>query len=309
MRIKNQNKIDNHMRFFFFIALTFTMNILTAQESTADLSYFPKTPFNAVVVQNDTSETGTVFEKIVIDGYDDRFPFYYIQPENNPDNRCIILLHGGNGSKDTWMIARNSESNKFTRLKDSLLSLGFALIIPDMKYAGERSYELDFGRRDSLLRSGQFKKWSDYFTTTVKDVRIIMDYVESRSVGSPMTFHAVGTSMGGMITFLLNAADNRLQSVVVVVPPLILRKVSEWLGLKDTITGDKLDSIHDLFRYTNLQQSPVCLLMANADDLYTEQEAKDFFDQITVEGKIFKIYDSGHSVPDFFTKDVIEFLK
>ena len=294
------------------ILFTFLLsdNILDAQDLTADFSYFPRTEYNEAVVQNDTSKTGTIFEKIVIDGYDSRFPFYYIQPENNPDNRCVILLHGGNANKDIWIRARNSESSNLTRLKDSLLSLGFALIIPDMKYSGERSYELDFARWNSLLKSKQFQKISDFFTTTVKDVRIIMDYIESRSVESPMTFTAAGMSLGGTVTFLLNAADKRLQSVVVTLAPItILGKMSERLDLKDTETGDKLDSVLDLFRYANMQESPVCLLMANADPYYTEQEAREFFDQITVEGKVFKIYDSGHSVPDFFIDDVIEFLK
>ena len=293
----------------YFLALVFTVNIGKAQESTADLSYFPKTQFNAVVVQNDTSETGTIFEKIVIDGYDSRFPFYYIQPENNPDNRCVILLHGGNGNKDDWIYARNSESNKFTTLKDSLLSLGFALIIPDMRYSGERSYEIDFASSRSLLGSKQVQAYSDLFTTTVRDIRIIMDYVESRTTESPITFNAVGYSLGGSVTILLNAADNRLKSVVVAVPPLVLRKLRNWFGITDNETADKLNSVFDLFRYTKIQKSPVCLLMANADQYYTEQEARDFFDQITVEGNVFKIYDSGHSIPDFFIEDVIEFLK
>lgn len=293
----------------YLLALVFTANIVNAQELTADLSYFPKTQFNAVVVQNDTSKTGTIFEKIVIDGYDSRFPFYYVQPKNNPDNRCVILLHGGYGNKDTWIVSRKSESSKFTRLKDSLLSLGIALIIPDMKYSGERSYEIDFAYSSSLIRSQQFQKYSDLFTTTVKDIRIIMDYVESRTAESPMTFNVVGMSLGGMVTILLNAADKRLQSVVVAVPPLMLGKMSHWFVMNGTEAGDKLDSVLDLFRYANIQQSPVCLLMANADQYYTEPEARDFFNQITVEGKVFKIYESGHSVPDFFINDVIDFLK
>ena len=85
--------------------------------------------------------------------------------------------------------------------------------------------------------------------------------------------------------------------------------MSERLDLKGTEAGDKLDSVLDLFRYAKMQQSPVCLLMANADTYYTEEEARDFYDQISVEGKVFKIYESGHSVPDFFIEDVIEFLR
>ena len=111
------------MRLFLLLfTLVFMCNISTAQEHTADYNYIPNDGFNESIVKNDTSDTEEVFQKIVIDGYDSRFPFYLIQPENNPKNRFVILLHGGGGTKESWLRASSSLSTKYVRLKDSLLS-------------------------------------------------------------------------------------------------------------------------------------------------------------------------------------------
>ncbi|NNL92665.1 MAG: hypothetical protein HKO66_10560 [Saprospiraceae bacterium] len=137
-------------------------NISNAQEHTADFSYYPNDGFNESIVKNDTSDIGEVFQKIVIDGYDSRFPFYLVQPENNPKNRFVIILHGGGSTKDSWIHASRSLSTKYVRLKDSLLSLGFAVVIPEYKYYGERSYEIDFIHPNELLRKKDYRKFQTH---------------------------------------------------------------------------------------------------------------------------------------------------
>ncbi|NNE14018.1 MAG: hypothetical protein HKN51_03525 [Saprospiraceae bacterium] len=137
-------------------------NISNAQEHTADFSYYPNDGFNESIVKNDTSDIGEVFQKIVIDGYDSRFPFYLVQPENNPKNRFVIILHGGGSTKDSWIHASRSLSTKYVRLKVSLLSLGFAVVIPEYKYYGERSYEIDFIHPNELLRKKDYRKFQTH---------------------------------------------------------------------------------------------------------------------------------------------------
>ena len=297
------------MRLLLFI-FVLTGNISNAQELSADFSYYPKTDFSEVVVKNDTSETGEIFQKIVIEGFDARFPFYLIQPKNNPQNRYVILLHGSGGSKNSWTIPSNELTTKYVKLKDSLLSIGYAVIIPDSKYSGERSYEIDFAHLRSLHTPQNGQKSINLFTTTVKDVRIIMDYLESRTGKTPCTFYAIGYSMGGKMAIQLNSVDNRLKAVVACVPPIgAVRILNKRFGLTGTELDDKLLSVHDLFRYAKIQKAPICLLVGNTDRYYTEQEAKEFFDQITVKGKSLKIYESGHHLPASFIAGAINYIK
>ncbi|NNL16983.1 MAG: hypothetical protein HKO81_10125 [Flavobacteriaceae bacterium] len=288
--------------------LVFTCNISIAQEYTADLNYVPNGEFNESIVKNDTSDLGEVFQKIVIDGFDSRFPFYLIQPQNNPKNRFVILLHGSGGTKESWIRASGSLTTKYVKLKDSLLSLGFAVIIPEYKYYGERSYEIDFAKTGVFWRTKDYRRSLNMFTTTVRDIRIIMDYLESKSEQTPIIFHAIGYSRGGKIAILLNSADNRLKSVVACVPYFMggrfIRKSSADPELKSNLL-----SVHDLFRFGKLQKSPICILVGNTDENYTIQEVEDFYNQLTLEGNSLKIYDAGHYLPESFIADAINFIE
>tara|TARA_R110002126_G_scaffold100272_5_gene231744 strand:- start:735 stop:1130 length:396 start_codon:yes stop_codon:yes gene_type:complete len=114
-------------------------SISFAQEEITYLSYYPKVEYNAKVAESNTSDDGSMFEKIVIDAFDSRVPFYVIKPEINKTNKFVILLHGITGSKENWVNPTSSLSKKYVKLKDSLVSIGYNVIIPDAKYHGERS--------------------------------------------------------------------------------------------------------------------------------------------------------------------------
>ena len=290
----------------FTITLVLISNISIAQGVTADLSYYPKTEFNAEVVQKYTSKTGNTFKKIVIDGFDSKIPFYFIQPKNNDNNRFVILLHGLGGSKDNWVYPMSDLSKKYTMLKDSLLSLGYSVVIPDAKYHGERSYEANFAPPQVLFTPSNSQKISNMWVTTVKDIRIIMDYMELVSQEKSITFNVIGYSMGGMIAILLNSVDNRLKSVVACVPPLdgpkALKNVFGW---KDLETAEKLDHISPQ-NYAKMQKAPIYLLMGKKDVYYTEKNVKDFLNEISVKEKKMKFYESGHLLPMSFITDAIK---
>jgi dienelactone hydrolase len=308
-RIK-KNKIENHMRLFLLLfTFVFTCNISIAQEPTADYDYIPNYVFNESIVKNDTSDIGEVFQKIVIDGYDSRFPFYLIQPQKNPENRFVILLHGAGGTKDSWRRASGSLTTKYVRLKDSLLSLGFAVIIPEYKYYGERSYEIDFAQPGALWSKKDYRKFQSLFTTTIRDIRIIMDYIESKSEKTAFVFHAIGYSRGGKMAILLNSADHRLKSVVACVPYFKGRRDIRKRFQMNPELENNLLSIHDLFRYSRLQKAPISILVGNADKNYTLQEVNEFYDQLSLEGNFLKIYDAGHILPDSFIADAIKFIE
>ncbi len=298
------------MRLFLLqLTLVFTYHLSIAQEPTADFTYIKNDGFNESIVKNDTSDLGEVFQKIVIDGYDSRFPFYLIQPENNPKNRFVILLHGAGGTKDSWIRASSSLSSRYVRLKDSLLSLGFAVVIPEYKYYGERSYEIDFAHPNGLMSKKDYRKSLNLFTTTVRDIRIIMDYLESKSEQKPIGFHAIGYSRGSKMAIYLNSVDYRLKSIVACVPALGSKRLLGERFDTDPAVLNQLLSVHDLFRYTKLQKSSIGLLVGNTDRFYTVQEAKDFYNELTTKRNYLKIYDSGHILPDSFIEDAINFIE
>jgi dienelactone hydrolase len=195
------------------------------------------------------------------------------------------------------------------KLKDSLLSLGFAVIIPEFKYYGERSYEIDFATRGVFWRTKDYRRSLNTFTTTVRDIRIIMDYLESKSEQPSIVFHAIGYSMGGKLAILLNSADNRLKSVVACVPYFKGGRFIRNRFTTDSELKSNLLSVHDLFRFGKLQKSPICILVGNTDENYTIQEVEDFYNQLTLEGNSLKIYDAGHYLPESFISDAILYIE
>lgn len=197
-------------KLLLLVLVLFSSEYLFAQTEKSYFSYFPRTEYNVITADSNDSENGTELKKIVIDGFDSRVPFYYITPKNEEDDKFVILLHGLTGSKDGWIYPMTSLSEKYISLKDSLLALGYTIIIPDAKYHGERSYEADFASPLTFFSSQDSQKAHNLFSTTVKDIRIIMDYIQSNSGNSSTAFNVVGYSMGGIVTILLNSVDDRL---------------------------------------------------------------------------------------------------
>lgn len=144
-------------------ALTFSSTVLFAQEITTDLNYFPKVEFNDKIVGSTIDDKGTTFEKIVLDGFDSKIPFYIIKPKNGKEGEFVILLHGLTGNKDNWVDPTTSLSEKYVKLKDLLLTRGYSVIIPDAKYHGERSYEANFASPVTFFHYKILKKYIIYF--------------------------------------------------------------------------------------------------------------------------------------------------
>jgi dienelactone hydrolase len=288
--------------------LIFISAISFAQNETDYLSYYPKVEYNVKIAANNTLDDGTTFEKIVIDGFDSRVPFYVIKPEINKKNKFIILLHGITGSKENWINPTSILSKKYVKLKDSLLSIGYNVVIPDAKYHGERSYETDFTSPFAFYSTQDLQKIQNLWSTTVKDIRIIMDYMQSLPNREQITFDVVGYSMGGLMAIYLNSVDYRLNCVVACVAPLgNVLKGSMRLGLNEE-NAKKMEERFSSEIYAPLQKAPITLLMGAKDGWYTEKEAQDFYDNIEIKAKTLKFYESGHYLPEEFISDVIKSL-
>ncbi len=289
------------LRTLIFI-LTLIGSIAFGQDLTANFNYFPKTEYNAKIVANTTDDNGINFEKIVLDGFDSKIPFYLIKPKDKKENKSIILLHGLTGNKDEW----TNPMTNFGKLKDSLLILGYSVIIPDAKYHGERSYEANFASPLTFFASQDAHKVYNLFTTTVKDIRIIMDYIQSSSDNTLTTFDILGYSMGGILGIFLNSCDDRLHRVVACVPGLDSQKSSKVLGMHEE-HAKKLAFISPK-NFSTLQKAPITLLMGTQDVYYLKEEAQDFFENITIKDKTLKFYNSGHTLPEEFISDALKAL-
>lgn len=303
------------MRYIFLIAfLLVSVFNGFGQNPYFDFDY-ERTERTAVVVGSRNIDSLTRMDKVVLEGFDFKIPFYHFLNERNTNNSYVILLHGLGGNKEYWVnpsLPYLQYTKNLTAIKDSLLGLGFNLVIMDAKYHGERSYELNFRNPGSLppvfsRSQADADIFYDLYVSTIKEVRSIMDYIEKSHKGSTIKFNLIGYSMGGALSLILNAIDERINCVVACVPPLA-RPFSEleelnWSGE----ISEKMKAISPLY-YATDQKSPVVMLMGKIDPFIPADEAREFYKQIPIDDKKLKFYDSGHELPTDYTKDVISWI-
>ena len=298
------------MKYIILIILSYaSITLCNAQKLRNEFSYSSKIDYGEqVVFWNRRDTTVNRYEKVVINGFDSKVPlFHFIDKDNK--NKFVFLLHGIGSSKDDWLRPRSDG-----KLVDSLVSLGYDVIIPDAKYHGERSYEFNFRPAYTLPRgisNGKSQEDANslckVYTGTIKDMRIIMDYLEKKYNSTDLQFDFIGYSMGGAMSLIINAIDNRVNSVVACVPP-VNRPLEEIKGFDWPI--EIIDSLKDVTPkfYSQFLNAPSSLLMGRTDSNTSEQVVKEFYDDLPLKDKNLKFYEAGHSLPPEYINDVIEWI-
>ncbi|WP_157962318.1 alpha/beta fold hydrolase [Winogradskyella aurantiaca] len=288
-----------------------------AQSTTTKFDYDAKVQPIAEVVSKQRLDSLTQLKKVVIDGFDSKAPFYLYENGRNKAKNYIFLLHGLGDSKDDWLFPSEPYlqwSQNTTAIKDSLLQLGYNLIIPDAKFHGERSYELGFRPPTSLPpvvsnNETDTLLFEQLMTSTVKDLRIIMDYIERNNADASTNFMALGYSMGGNLALLTSMFDQRITCVVACVPPLNLP--ARGLETFDTWSPKVIQGQLDITPMTHVlrQKSPLLLLMGKKDFYTTSAEFSKFYNLLTTNEKLLKTFNAGHILPDNYRMDAIAWFE
>jgi len=288
----------------YFLLILSALNI-NAQELRDNFSYVQTDSVEAHILEVKNLQKGNTREKVVIRGYDGKFPFYYYR-NNKKSDKHLVLLHGLGGSKYDW----SHPASRMKKLIDSLLILEYNIIIPDAKYHGERSFERQFKgvMPPEFTKSiDESKVLVETFSTTVRDVRIIFDYVGQRNPEANIQIDVLGYSMGGAISLLLNAVDNRINSIVACVAPV-------GRPYKEVLEFDWPSSIVEALKditanyYSSFQQAPVILLMGKTDYFTTVNEGNSFIDGVKIKDKEIKFYDAGHGLPNEYIDDALVWI-
>ncbi len=270
---------------------------------------------NAEVIQQQKIDSLVTFEKVVLDGFDSKIPFYHYENRSRQEQGYVLLLHGLGDSKEDWINPSEPYldwSRNIKAMKDSLISLGYSLIIPDVKYHGERSYELGFRSPATLppvisRNEKDTQLFETMVTSTVKDLRIIMDYISDKNGSNHISFAAIGYSLGGNLAILLSMFDTRLTRVVGCVAPINLpaRGLEAFSFSNKTIEGQMAITP---MKHAGLQQAPILLLMGTKDFYTTDEEISRFLSLVPSEHKNVKYFDSGHILPDEYRVDAISWI-
>jgi dienelactone hydrolase len=121
--------------------------------------------------------------------------------------------------------------------------------------------------------------------TTVEHRRAI-DYLATRPEIDAGRIGVLGLSMGGMITFALNACEPRVRASVAGVTPL-------------NIWGPRELAVVSPFTFARgVGKRPFLMLMGRTDPSYSAAEAELLLEMIEGRPKQLLFYDSGHRLPE-----------
>ena len=219
-------------------------------------------------------------EKIVFSGVNySRVPAYLISPKNGGGPHPVVLIiDGGLGSKERWV--QDDNWPKGGLITKALLAKGFAVMICDAAYHGERSYENEFA---SFPWPNQYPySFRQIAIQTAFDYRRAIDYLFTRSDIDTTRIGMLGLSLGGLVTFELSSIDSRIKSAVAGLTPIFKEK--EFQTISPTTFASRINNKSFL------------MFMGNKDGWYTMKEARQLYDMIPIKNKEFVEYNTGHEV-------------
>ena len=234
-------------------------------------------PLDAKIVSN-AKYQDTNKEKIVFNGANNNpVPSYLIIPKNNEKVHPVVLIADGiYGSKERWV--QDDGWPMGGLVTKALLEKGFAVMVCDAVYHGERSYENGFTipsfKYPYLLRQ--------MIIQTAIDYRRAIDYLYTRTEIDTTRIGMLGLSMGGLITFELTSIDSRIKSAIAGLTPIIKEKEHQP------------DALTTFANHVNCNS--FVMFMGNKDNWYSMKEARQVFDMIPIKNKEFVEYNTGHDV-------------
>jgi cephalosporin-C deacetylase-like acetyl esterase len=236
-------------------------------------------PLDAQIVSNENYE-GANKQKIIFRGVNNsQVPSLLIVPKDGQLTHPIVLIADGLGGEKNWWVDDKSFSLGGLVTK-SLLKKGFAVMVCDAVFHGERSWENSY--------SSQPWPWNYPYTfrhivmQTGIEYRRAIDYLTTRADIDTSRIGMMGISMGGVITFALSSIDSRIKSAIA--------------GLTPPFKEYEFQSIAPSTFASRVQVNSFLMFIGTKDELYSTNEARKLFDMISVKKKEFIEYNTGHYV-------------
>lgn len=258
-------------------------------------------PLDAKIVQESMYPEKKTREKIVFTGVNDkRVPGYLELPKSGEaPYPCILLIHGLTSSKDEWWDMDQPAHN--AELTQRLLKSGFAVAALDAEYHGERAKDNDYELPDQMIFvHGWFNRSRDMTLHSVLDYRRFLDYLATRSEIDITRIGVIGYSMGGGMTFLLAAVDERVKTAVACVPVPNSKTIFEMVGIPftpETLLASRLSATSPNNFAHAIGSRPFLMMMGKQDTFYTEEEGNQLYQLIPGPTKELVFFDSGHILP------------
>lgn len=181
------------------------------------------------------------------------------------------------------------------KITQQALGQGYAVIAIDARNHGLRK-DPDYSIRNMMIDLNYFGKkvpYEAFITNTVKDHRILIDWLTEQPQFDKSQINVAGYSMGGQVSLLLAGIDRRINNVAAIVPPHLDDKTA-LVAPKNVLNG--------------LANNKVWLFTADDDEYANKKQNSLLFNLIPSENKKHFRFDSGHILPSNYVDNLTDWL-
>lgn len=246
------------------------------------------------------SEWGSNSYKLSFQSYDGSIVNGQISFPSQCNVKCPVLVGvsamGRNYNRwwiDSWK-GRPTVTN-VNKLGKAALDNGYAVVAIDARYHGSRKDpEKTLGSiMNDLHFFGDKSSYEEMIVNTVKDYRVLIDWLSVNSRIDSENIVMAGYSMGGQISLLAASVDNRISQVVSIVPPSLDDKVA-MVAPKNVVPL--------------IFASKLLLVTSDDDENASEAENKFLFDLIPTNDKEHLVFEGGHILPASYVDSIEKWL-
>lgn len=271
---------------------------VTAADISARYAYVSERPTALQLQQDDKNGfyfNYTSFDGAVVNGYM-RLP---VVAENSTAPLPVLIgAHAmGRAHVRWWQDSFQDRPTRENTDKITALALaqGYAVVTIDARNHGERKdpHNSIVDIIHNLHWWGERQPYEQMLVDTVRDHRVLLDWLVSQPQFDANRIDITGYSMGAHVSLLLAAVDDRVRRVAAVVPPHI---------------NSRTAIVAPLNMLPGLADNPVMLLSANDDEYASKKENMRLFKALPNANKQHYRFDSGHLLPADYVQHFEQWL-
>lgn len=227
----------------------------------------------------------------------DKVNGHILYPSNYDATNPIPVMVGvhGMGRSDVRWIQESFKGRDTYEQTDELtkmaLAKGYAVIAIDSRNHGKRKnpdYNLIDVMRD-IDWWGKREPYENMVIDSVKDHRVLLDWITTQPQFDQNQISVAGYSMGGQISLILAALDKRVDNVLSIVPPYLTNAVAR-VAIKNFATA--------------VDSPKVWLVSADDDEYASERENEALFEAIASVKKHHVVIEGEHILPEGYYKEL-----
>ncbi len=207
----------------------------------------------------------------------------------------LIGLHAMGRNYKRWWVDNINGRKTITHVNDITAMAdkqGFVVIALDARFHGKRKDPKISLRHimTALNKDNNAQLYRDMILNTVKDYRVLLDWVQTQAQLDSSKIQVAGYSMGAHQSLLLAAVDDRITDVLAIVPPFV--------------EGDELSAISPMLLAPSLSNNRLMLITADADQYATSLQSKQLFKSIPSTNKRWAEIPGGHILPKAYLEHI-----